>query len=539
MNDPRFNLAGYEILGKLGEGGMAVVWKARQLSLDRLVAIKTLAPQWLQDPDALARFRQEAQAAARLKHNGIVQVFDAGETKDAVYYIMEYVHGYTLVDRIDRKGPLDEATALQVVLGVAMALEYAWDATRIIHCDIKPDNLMIDQDGTVKVADLGLARALGQKLGVSDRDFIVGTPNYISPEQARGEQNLDCRTDIYALGATLYHMVTGRLPFGDTPGTAPLERQQSDFLLDPLDLNPQLSAPLATLIEKMMVKDCHQRTTNWAEVLSDIQEVQDGFLPTGELPVQGLSTIMRGEWRATHPGKWRSQRAARKKIVISTASATPAAVMPQYRLPAALTLLLSLALLAGLIYVGFLFLRAPPLLSPDSGPLATTNVLEQVPPPAQAAQPHKTPVVQPPAPRASPSPTVPDQRPPEVIPVAPPTPPENIPPPASNPEPLTIPPQGALHSPHYLRAVRFLDYAFELFKNYRGPDMTVPVFNRIEAACRQALSDFKACREMTTNPAAVEQDLMNCTRLLASARLSTKMARPGTAAPAGLPPLPS
>ena len=512
MSDPHFALAGYELLGKLGEGGMAVVWKARQISLDRIVAIKTLAPQWLQDADALVRFRQEAQAAARLKHSGIVQVFDAGETKDVVYYIMEYIQGYTLADRIQRKGPLDEATALQVALGVALALDYAWETARMIHCDIKPDNLMIDRDGSVKVADLGLARALGQKLGATDQDFIVGTPNYISPEQARGEQDLDVRTDIYALGATLYHLVTGRLPFGDTPGTAPLERQQKDFLLDPLDLNPQLSSPLATLIEKMMIKDRRYRPASWTEVIDDIQEVEDGFLPAGELPAQGISTVMRGEWRSAHPGKRRAQRTTRKKIVMSSATPGPVAAASTSRMPLAVILLITLAGLAGLAYGGlYLYQRA----KAAAGRQAISRVTE--------------PGLTNPVPSTK-SEGAPENQTPSV-----PSPPL----PAATNTPPVIGPNGTIHSPHYLRGASFFNYAFDLYRNFHGPDMTLPVFTRLETACRQAISDFSACREMTTDRATVEQHLTNCHKLLANARLSTKMARPGKPAPLALPPLPS
>ncbi|MEI8354199.1 MAG: serine/threonine-protein kinase, partial [Lentisphaerota bacterium] len=148
------HIPGFEMIEKIGQGGMAVVWKARQISLDRIVAIKVLSAQYKRDAADVQRFQSEAQQAAKLKNAGIVQVYDTGVVKGVYYIVMEYVAGYTVGDWVRRKGALSEKDALQVCEHVAKALEYAWQRAGIIHCDIKPDNVILDADGSVKVADL-------------------------------------------------------------------------------------------------------------------------------------------------------------------------------------------------------------------------------------------------------------------------------------------------------------------------------------------------------------------------------------------------
>lgn len=211
MNET-FDLPGYEILNKLGAGGMATVWRARQVSLDRDVAIKVLSAV-VKGEDDIRRFEEEARSAAKLKHQGIVQVYDANVSGDSSYIVMEYISGYTVGEWVRKKGRLSEDDALSVAECVADALRYAWEREGLIHCDIKPDNVMVDGDGTVKVADLGLARTM-RAIGKAEvADEILGTPAYISPEQAMGLVDLDCRADIYSLGAMLYHLLTGRFMF--------------------------------------------------------------------------------------------------------------------------------------------------------------------------------------------------------------------------------------------------------------------------------------------------------------------------------------
>jgi eukaryotic-like serine/threonine-protein kinase len=215
----RLSIPGFELIDKIGQGGMATVWKARQLSLDRIVAIKLLASRLASDPTDVERFRTECKSAAMLKHPGIVQVYDAIVHEGMCCLVMEHIAGYSLGDWIRRKAPLSEEDAILVAEHVARALDHAWRSASLIHCDIKPDNIMIDTDGTIKVADLGLAVTIGAMSSMAEADEIMGTPNYMSPEQITGQKTLDCRTDIYSLGATLYQMLTATMLFASPAKT--------------------------------------------------------------------------------------------------------------------------------------------------------------------------------------------------------------------------------------------------------------------------------------------------------------------------------
>lgn len=287
-----FSLPGFELIEKIGEGGMGQVWKARQLSLDRIVAIKLLSARYSKDPESVRQIMQEARTAAKLKHPGIVQVYDAHEHNGSYYYVMEFVDGYTVGQWIGRKKLLQSADALIVAESVANALGYAWHTSELIHCDLKPENIMVDKDGTIKVADLGLSLTHDTRSTLKD-DEVAGTPGYISPEQVTGESSLDCRTDIYALGCCLYHMVTGHRPFQDVPDSKAMESQVTAFLPDPRDLVPSVPVPVSALIERMMVKKRDERIKNWRTVISDIHRVQRGLMPAGPPPTPGASTVQR------------------------------------------------------------------------------------------------------------------------------------------------------------------------------------------------------------------------------------------------------
>ncbi len=299
MNET-FDLPGYEILNKLGAGGMATVWRARQVSLDRDVAIKVLSAV-VKGEDDIRRFEEEARSAAKLKHQGIVQVYDANVSGDSSYIVMEYISGYTVGEWVRKKGRLSEDDALSVAECVADALRYAWEREGLIHCDIKPDNVMVDGDGTVKVADLGLARTM-RAIGKAEvADEILGTPAYISPEQAMGLVDLDCRADIYSLGAMLYHLLTGRFMFQGLSDDEALEGQVHGSVDDPAELNPDLSAPVCWLLERMLSKDRGFRQRDWDDVLSDIRRVRSGRMPAGVADLlAGASTIKRSPTRVHH-----------------------------------------------------------------------------------------------------------------------------------------------------------------------------------------------------------------------------------------------
>ena len=259
-------LEGFEILEKLGEGGMAAVWKARQISLDRIVAIKVLSHELAAAADDVDRFQQEARAAARLKHPGIVQVYDARAENGVYYFVMEYVAGYTVGDWIRRKGALSEEDALIVTDCVAEAMDDAWRTASLIHCDIKPDNIIIDADGTVKVADLGLSRTISAMSAGGKLDEVMGTPAYISPEQAEGRADLDCRADIYSLGAMLYHMLTGKLMFQGQADDEVMLLQVTTHAVAADELNPKLCKAVCELLDALLKKDRDDRPRTWDDV---------------------------------------------------------------------------------------------------------------------------------------------------------------------------------------------------------------------------------------------------------------------------------
>lgn len=283
-------LAGFELIEKIGEGGMGMVWKARQLSLDRLVAIKLLPERLSHDVENIRQIMHEARTAARLKHPGIVQVYDANEQEGVCFFVMEYVSGYSVGQWLARKQVLTEKDALTVAECVAVALDYAWRAAGLIHCDIKPDNVMVDHDGTIKVSDLGLSITRDAHGGAGNGD-IMGTPGYMSPEQVAGEVTLDCRTDIYALGCMLYHMVTGRRPFQEFPDRQAMECHLDRQVPDPRELNPAVSAGTCALLERMLAKNRDFRIADWKAFLADLHRVQKGFMPASKAPPAGASTV--------------------------------------------------------------------------------------------------------------------------------------------------------------------------------------------------------------------------------------------------------
>lgn len=273
-------IKGYEILSKLGQGGMGAVYKARQLSLDRPVALKILSPHLAKDKAYIERFLREARAVAKLNHPNIIQGIDVGECDGNYYFAMEFVDGPTLSEVIHREGPLEEPRALKLTAEIARALEHA-HKHGLVHRDIKPDNIMLTKTGEAKLCDLGLAKfaSSGDAGATSDGRTVLGTPHYISPEQARGEKDIDIRSDIYSLGATCFHAVTGRTPFVGTNPPVIMTKHLTELVDDPRELREELSEGIALLIGKMMAKDPAHRQQDPTELLKDIELVSKGKLP--------------------------------------------------------------------------------------------------------------------------------------------------------------------------------------------------------------------------------------------------------------------
>ncbi|RMG13806.1 MAG: serine/threonine protein kinase [Planctomycetota bacterium] len=260
-------IKGYEILKSLGRGNMALVFAARQLNLDRIVALKVLDPKLLFDADFITRFVEEARAAARLNHPNIVQAYDVGSSDDLHYFAMEFVDGVTVRDLIDEPGFLDEATTIDVAVQIARALGHA-AGHQLVHRDVKPANIMITREGVAKLCDLGLAKRIDQTS--ETEGVILGSPYYISPEQIEGRADIDTRADIYSLGATLFHMLTGRPPFkGRTPEDVCL-KHLSEPIPDPTQLSSSVTQRITPVLFKMMAKDRRYRYRDFAEVVRDL-----------------------------------------------------------------------------------------------------------------------------------------------------------------------------------------------------------------------------------------------------------------------------
>jgi len=272
-------LPGFQVLKKVGAGAMASVYKAKQLSLDRIVAIKILPKRLSEDPEFVQRFYKEGRAAAKLNHNNIVQAIDVGEYAGYHYFVMEFVDGETVYDQLIRHRVYKEPEALAIILQIARALEHA-HARGFIHRDVKPKNIMITQDGVAKLADMGLAReAKDAEAAAKEKGRAYGTPYYISPEQVRGVEDVDFRADIYSLGATLYHMVTGKVPFeGSTPASI-MHKHLKEPLIPPDHINAKLSTGLAEVVERMMAKDRDQRYLSTTDLIVDLERVQRGEPP--------------------------------------------------------------------------------------------------------------------------------------------------------------------------------------------------------------------------------------------------------------------
>ncbi len=206
----------YRIIEQLGQGGMATVFKAYHPALDRYVAIKAMHPAFMEDPNFLARFQREAQVVAKLEHPGIVPVYDFAEHESRPYLVMRYIEGETLKARLSR-GPLTKDEVLTIVDAMGSALAYAHEQG-ILHRDIKPSNVLLANEGKIFLADFGLARIAQAGASTLSTDVMLGTPQYISPEQAMGKRDLGAGTDIYSFGVMLYELVAGRVPFSaDTP----------------------------------------------------------------------------------------------------------------------------------------------------------------------------------------------------------------------------------------------------------------------------------------------------------------------------------
>src|ERR687887_2387560 len=255
---------------RIGSGGMSTVYRAFDPTLERWVAIKLMHRDISHDPDQLERFRREARAVSQLNHPHVVTVIDAGEDEGAAFIVFEYVEGETLKDRIRRLGrlPVPEAVAYAVEIGRALAAAHA---QRLVHRDVKPQNVLIDREGRAKVTDFGIARSLEAK-GLTATGRVLGTTDYVSPEQALGHEVTE-QSDVYSLGIVLYEMLTGEVPFKADTQVATAMKHVREPMPDVQRVRPEISAALAVVVERAPAKGTANRYPTVEEMVRDLEEV--------------------------------------------------------------------------------------------------------------------------------------------------------------------------------------------------------------------------------------------------------------------------
>ncbi len=296
---PGFNIAvpGYEVLGELGRGGMGIVYRARDLKLDRLVALKTLRSDLQTEPQPLARFRAEAKALSRLKHPNIVQIYEVGEHDGCPYIALELVDGGSLSSQLGRPARFDQIAPLIEVLARAI---HAAHRANIIHRDLKPANVLISLNGVPKITDFGLAKQLGGSVMTTQSGAILGTPSYMAPEQVAGKgARITRRTDVYALGAILYELITGKPPFRERTVPETMLRVLNDDPVPPHELYPAAPRDLETICLKCLEKDPDRRYRSALALAEDLRR----FQAQRPIKAEGHAVLDRaGRWCSRHSG---------------------------------------------------------------------------------------------------------------------------------------------------------------------------------------------------------------------------------------------
>jgi serine/threonine-protein kinase len=263
-------ISGYEITEKLGQGGMGIVYKARQKSMERIVALKVLPRRLALNKEFIERFIREARASAKLNHENIISGIDVGDSDGLYYFAMEYADGESIDKIILRDGTFPEDKAIDMAIQIAHALEHA-HKNGLVHRDVKPQNIILTKKGVAKLCDLGLAKTTDSKGPSSKPNVSVGTPHYISPEQAKGDSDIDIRSDIYSLGTTLYHMVVGEVPFTGTSPMVVMTKHLTERPSYPHIRNPRISRAFSNVIIRMMAKRADDRPQDPKELIQELE----------------------------------------------------------------------------------------------------------------------------------------------------------------------------------------------------------------------------------------------------------------------------
>lgn len=358
-------IANYEILEKIGQGGMGAVFKARQISLDRVVALKILIPKLAADKSFTERFVREAQAVAKLSHPNIIVGIDVGQHGKYFYFAMEYVEGRTALEILREEQRFEEQDALKIAQQIGRALDHA-HKNNLVHRDIKPDNIMVTLKGDAKLCDLGLAK----RLDIGDNlqpGTAVGTPHYIAPEQARGRDDVDIRADIYALGASLYHMTTGRTMFHGETAAAIMTQHLSNEAPNAKKVRSDLSEQFCRMIERMVAKNPEDRYQTPQELLEDIERLIAGKPIKGVLKPDVPCSMERTARRARAPGQLATRGTTGPRTPIGPPDPTTGPRKPVEARPTGMLLAgagIGVLLLAG-IALFFVFSRSTSTDKPD------------------------------------------------------------------------------------------------------------------------------------------------------------------------------
>jgi serine/threonine protein kinase len=287
--DTAKSVGNYDLLQKIAEGGMGAIYRGRHRDTGQIVAIKIMPPHMASNPVLLKRFEQEFRAASRLDHPNIVRALDYGENGNMPYLVMEFVEGESLGQKIEREGKVPETDAIRIIAQVAQGLHRA-HKQGLVHRDVKPDNILVTPDGVAKLADLGLVKETEADLNLTKTGRGLGTPHFMAPEQFRNAKNADARCDIYSLGATLYMMVTGELPFrSNGPLDAWMKKVQNE-LTPPKQLVPGLSERINWAIQRAISADPEKRPASCREFVEDLTGHSTRRLPTVDsgIPQQDL-----------------------------------------------------------------------------------------------------------------------------------------------------------------------------------------------------------------------------------------------------------
>ncbi|MDZ4199603.1 MAG: protein kinase [Kiritimatiellia bacterium] len=391
-------IPGYEGISRLESLSVEEVYQARSEKTGQIVLLKTIPVDRKENAIRLEGYSLALRRAMAVRHETLAPIVDGGITNGRPYYVAEFMKGGSARDALRERGRMKERHALLIAEGVALGLQHVWEREQLIHGDLKPENVLFLSDGTLRVGGLGWSAALACSMP-SGSPYAHSSPYYASPEQAAGENDLDIRTDIYSLGALLYHLVTGVCPFGSEPSFQVSPSDRTTKLPDPQSLIPGLSPGLVWLIEKLMLRDRSRRMSTWGEVLADIHEVQNGGTPYGDKPVLGASAVDRSATRDSqmaitpHPAIARPEK-PRKQIVLPAAarsirsSARSEGISPS----TAIVIAALAAAVVGIVYFQWIVQPSDPASGPLTEPVPSETAIRRIvpAPPSGAGEPPST-----------------------------------------------------------------------------------------------------------------------------------------------------